>query len=476
MPTLAELREKLKAAREAAAAARAKAVADGATDADRTAYKDALTATEKALDMVKDAERMEALDAATTRLATAAAGGTDVLERSAAADGRFAYARPAEKMSILDEATLMAAASAKSRAFLQAGIAKSPIEILGDEGYERFVKELKDRASANAARRREKTNTTLTSADGGILLPTPNANTIIELLRGENTFLAANPRRVPLIGGQFNQPRGATSSTAGYVGEGMKKPVGSPTFNGISMRAKKIAGIVMVTMEALKWSLADLQAYIRDDLRLTLANNMDLACYFGAGTNYTPLGILNRPNVNAFDASATGAGALFANPKAPTVAELDRVATRMILAITDANIPATSRFAWTMNYHLMRYLADARGANGQYIYPELNTDTPTWKRFRVFVTTQFPSNGGATTDESTLALVDWSNVLYGDEEDITVRTSMEATIDPGTGTLVHLFQQNMMAVLMEAQHDIALNYDQAVSVLRHARWGSLSAS
>ena len=124
----------------------------------------------------------------------------------------------------------------------------------------------------------------------------------------------------------------------------------------------------------------------------------------------------------------------------------------------------------------LRTLADARGANGQAIYPELNSDNPTWKGFRVLVTTQFPSNGGATTDESTLALVDWSNVLYGDEEDITVRTSMEATIDPGTGTLVHLFQQNMMAVLMEAQHDIALNYDQAVSVLRHARWGSLSAT
>ncbi len=169
--------------------------------------------------------------------------------------------------------------------------------------------------------------------------------------------------------------------------------------------------------------------------------------------------------MNAFDASATGAGALFANPKAPTVAELDRVATRMILAITDANIPATNRFAWTMNYHLMRYLADSRGANGQYIYPELNTDTPDMEGLPgVRDHTQFPSNGGATTDESTLALVDWSNVLYGDEEDITVRTSMEATIDPGTGTLVHLFQQNMMAVLMEAQHDIALNYDQAVSV------------
>ncbi len=371
---------------------------------------------------------------------------------------------------------MLAAAAAKSRSYLQTGVAKSAVEILGEEGYAAHVKTLIDRARAKAARTMQKTNSTLTSADGGILLPTPNSSTIIDFLRPENTFLQANPRRVPLIGGQFNQPRGATSSTAGYVGEGMKKPVGSPTFNGISMRSKKIAGIVMVTMEALRWSLADLQAYIENDLRLTLGQNIDLACYFGPGTNYTPLGILNRPGVNTFDASATGAGALFANPKAPTVTELDRVATRMILAITDYNIPVNPRFAWTMNYHLMRYLADARGANGQYIYPELQQANPTWKGFRVFVTNQFPANGGTTTDESTLALIDWSHVLYGDEEDITVRTSMEATIDPGTGTLVHLFQQNMMAVLMEAMHDIALEYDQAISVLKKARWGSLSAT
>lgn len=476
MKTLQELRNDLKAKRAEVSTLKAAAFAAGADDAAVDAYEKGVKEMAEINRLVGLAETEEAVEARATRSASAAAGGTDVLERTAANDGRFAYARPEEKMTVLDEVTLLAAAAAKSRAWLQAGIAKSPVEILGDEGYERFVKTLKDRAAANAARRQEKTNTTLTAQDGGILLPTPNANTIVELLRGENTFLAAGPRRVPLIGGQFNQPRGATSSTAGYVGEAMKKPVGSPTFNGISMRSKKIAGIVMVTMEALKWSLPDLQAYIRDDLRATLAQNMDLACYFGPGTNFTPLGVLNRPNVNAFDASATGAAALFVNPKAPTVAELDRVATRMILAITDANLKNTSRFAWTMNYHLMRYLADARGANGQKIFPELDLTDPTWKGFRVIVTTQFPSNGGATTDESTLALIDWSNVLYGDEEDITVRTSMEATIDPGTGTLVHLFQQNMMAVLMEAQHDIALNYDQAVSVLRHVRWGSLSAT
>ena len=324
--------------------------------------------------------------------------------------------------------------------------------------------------------RGQKFNSTLTPADGGILVPTPQSSTIIDFLRPENTFLQGGPKRVPLVSGQFNQPRGATGATAGYVGEGAKKPVGSPTFNNISMRSKKLAGIVMVTMEALAWSLADLRAYIEDDLRSTLASNLDLACYFSVGSDTTPNGILKRSGINRFNAATTGTGAYFANPKAPTVAEIDAVATRMILAITDANIPASQRFAWTMNYHLMRYLADARGANGQLIYPELNQAAPTWKGFRVLVTTQFPSNGGTTTDESTLALIDWGSVLYGEDEGLTVKTSTEASIDVGTGTPVLLFQQNMMAILMEMRHDIALQRDAAVSVLERARWGSLSAS
>lgn len=473
--TLAELRAKLKAAHEAAKAARAKATAEAATEADRTAYKDALNAAEQALALVKDAEREEALEAATTGAAGGAAAGTAVLERNQNGDGRVP-AQPEEKMTGIQEVALLGAAAAKSRVFAGNGTFKSPLEIMADEGYERFVDTLKQRAMHKAAVRGQKFNSTLTPADGGILLPTPQSSTIIGFLRPENTFLQGGPRRVPLVGGQFNQPRGASSATAGYVGEAGKKPVGSPTFNNISMRSKKLAGIVMVTMEALSWSLADLRAYLEDDLRSTLAQNMDLACYFSVGSDTTPNGILKRTGVNRFNAGATGTGAFFANPKAPTVAEIDAIATRMILAITDANIPATDRFAWTMNYHLMRYLADARGANGQPIYPELNQATPTWKGFRVLVTTQFPNNGGTTTDESTLALIDWGNVLYGEDEGLTVKTSTEASIDVGTGTPVLLFQQNMMAILMEMRHDIALQRDAAVSVLEHARWGSLSAS
>jgi len=471
---LAELRAKLKAAHEAAKAARAKATAEAATEADRTAYKTALDAAEQALSLVKDAEREEALEAANAGAAGGAAGGLELKERNENGDGRV-FAQAEEKMTGMQEACLIGAAAFKSKLMANSGTFKSPIEVMSEEGYERFVGELTQRAKQRASVRGQKFSSTLTPADGGFLLPTPLTSTIIEFLRPETTFLQGGPRRVPLVAGQFNQARGATPSTAGYVGEAAKKPVGSPTFNRIAMRSKKLAGIVMVTMEALSWSLADLRAYLETDLSASLAQNMDLACYFGPGGDTTPYGLLKRPGVNTFDASTTGAGAFFSNVKAPTVAEIDAIATRMILAITDYNIRLSPRFRWVMNYHIQQYLINLRGANGQKIYPELDSANPTFKGIGVMITTQFPNNGGTATDESTLALIDFGNVLYGEDEGLTVKTSTEASIDVGTGTPVLLFQQNMMAILMEMRHDIGLNYDQAVSVLNHVRWGSLAA-
>lgn len=475
MLTLKQWREKLAGINASLAELKAKAKAADATPEQKGAFKTALLEISKAVEAIEELEEEERIEALGTKAAKAPVGGGEGGQNRDEHEGDPVYAVPKSEDENKGDwlATLCAAAHAKSQNASKSGVFKSPLEVMRDEGYGRVADNL---LKMQATRAREKglivkTNSTLTAQDGGILLPTPNSASIIPFLRSQNTFLDMGPRTIPLIGGRFNQPRGASSATAGYIGEGAKKPVGSPTFDNISMSSKKIAGIVMVTEEALRWSLADLRGYITDDLRATLAQNMDTALYFGAGSATVPFGILQRTSdINVFDGSAA---ALFADPKKPTVAEIDRVATLMILAITDRNIAASPRFAWSMNYHLQQYLLNARGANGQPIYPEIANGT--WKGFRISVTNAFPNNGGTATDESILALIDWSNVLYGNDEDVSVRTSTEATIDPGTGVLVHLFQQNMMAILMEARHDVTLQRAGAVSVLRKARWGSIAA-
>ena len=123
-----------------------------------------------------------------------------------------------------------------------------------------------------------------------------------------------------------------------------------------------------------------------------------------------------------------------------------------------------------MSYRTAMRLADMRVGdnNGELAYPTMQgigqSQPVMWKGFPVIVMSQIPTNGGVTTDETTIALADFTHVLFGEEEGITMKMSDQATLDPdGTGAnLVHLWQQNMFAILAESMHDFGLRFAKAV--------------
>lgn len=360
---------------------------------------------------------------------------------------------PDVKMTPDQEVSIVAAATLKARYHN-----KPALKILQDEGYgifaEKLMRSMKERA--------------VTSTTGGVdvFLPDTISANIIEMLRPETTFFQGNPKRIQFTHGKFKAARGATGATASYVGEGAKKPVTEPTFDSIQMSSKKLAAIVLITEEARDWSLPNIDAYIRDDLRKAMSQAIDLNAYFGTGAGDSPTGILVQ-NVPTFDAAD-----FFANPVAPTLEELDAMASRLILSLTLANIGASQTWAWLMSYRTLEFLKNVRtgdAGNGFYAFPELQLPQPRWKGFRVLVTNQVPINGGATTDETKIALIDFSHVLYGEEGGIVVKTSTEATVDV-SGTLVHLWQQNMYGILTEHRHDFGLRYLDAAAVMDHVRF------
>lgn len=451
--TLEQLRALLAQKHGALTPLKSKAFADEATQEDLDAFEAALKECEDIEKKISMLERSEALDAATTRAADVVTGGDDETDLG---NGRVAPTPKAAplKLELGQKLSLTAAA------IIKAGKSGDPLKILANEGYEQFANELK----AN-----QKAVNTTDQDEGGILVPTNLQGGILPLLRAESTFLNAGPTRVQLVNGAFKQPRGATGATAGYVAEGAAKPVSTPTFDAIDMKAKKLAGIVPMTNEARKWTVGNLEAYIRDDLRNALALTMDLNAYLGTGSGDSPLGIFNKSGVQ------TVAG-VFADPTKPTLAELDRFATAMILKLTTANIYSNPRWRWTMAYRTLMYLADMRvGDNdGELAYPSLQGPNPTWKGFPVSVTNQVPTNLGTGTDASLITLTDFSHVLFGEEQGIVMKMSDQATLDPdGTGeNLIHLWQQNMFAILAESEHDFGLRYAKAVVKATGIRWGA----
>lgn len=376
-----------------------------------------------------------------------------------AAPGRVA-ATVKEQLPADRQVSLLAAGHIKSK---QAG--DHPLKILSDEGYGRFADELADINYSG------KSVNTLTGAAGGVLLPAAARGQLLEMLTPKTTFLLGNPQRVPLVGGRYEQPAALTGATAAYVGESGKKPVSDVTFAMSSMKAKKLAGIVLITKEATKWLVPDIESYIRRNLGIALPQAMDTAAYFGTGSGDTPLGILNVAGVGVIDAST-----LAVLPKAPTLAEIDTIAgaATLYMATRDMNM---GNVFWLMAHRTLEWLKNIRvgGGDGVFAFPELQGAAPRWKGYPVLVTNKVPTNGGTNTDETTIALIDFDEVLFGEEEGLTVSTSSEATIDVG-GTLVHLYQQNMMAVLAEMMHDFGLARAAGVVKITKVRWGSTAGA
>lgn len=424
---------------------------DGLTQKDDTSAEHVAAMKAKTAEVKAQEDLIATLKDAEDARARAAAEAIPAADRTVTRTDNLP-AVPKREVTKDQTVSLVAAATLKSK------LLRVPaLKILEDGGYGQFAKEL-----AMGVNKAVSVDTDLAS----VLIPDTISSQIIDMLRPETTFFQGGPKKVTFTYGKFKAARGATGASASYVGEGAKKPVTNPTFDSIDMAPKKLAAIVLITQEAKNWSLPDIDAYIRSDLRAAMSQAIDLNAYFGSGAGDSPRGILKTVGVPHITQNAAIA--------APTLQQIDQSASAMILHLTQANIGASATWAWLMSYRTMEFLKNVRvgGDNdGIYAFPELRGPNPTWKGFRVLVSNQVPDNLGDDGDESSIALIDFRYVLYGEEGGVVVKTSDEATID-NNGTLVHLFQQNMYAILTEHQHDFGLQHLQAVVTLDGLKWGS----
>jgi HK97 family phage major capsid protein len=333
--------------------------------------------------------------------------------------------------------------------------------VLEDNGYGDFAMELHQTNGL------KKSINTLTNSAGGILMPQPARGELMDLIYPDTTFLRGNPQRVPLNGGRYEQPYGVTGATAAYVGESVKKPVSDLTFAKMSMTSKKLAAIVLITKEAQRWLFPDITNYVERNLRIVLPQTLNTAAYLGTGSGDTPLGILNTVGIGAYSAEDYAV-----DPLAPTIQELDLIATTLFMHMTTRQIGRNPSWAWVMSSRTVEWLRNFRiGSNLDLAFPEMQGDNPRWKGVRVLEEVAIPENTGTGTDETVIALINFNDVLFGEEEGLTTSFSDQATVDV-SGTLVHLWQQNMFGLLAEMMHGFGVRRLDSVIRLNNVRWGA----
>lgn len=418
----------------------AKAFAEDATEEDTSALEAAMSDVEKLQKQIKTAEALEGM----RREAAAPVAGQP--------EGPATEPKLKSPTDTAAKVGLVMAGMVK--AFKENGnkSVKGACSSLAEMGYEGLSSELMTSHARSL--------NSVDSADGGVIISETFAPDIIKLLYPLSSFMEGNPVPIPMPRGSYRQAAGASGAVASYRGEGDNISVSQPTFKELNMNAHLLSGIVPVTNQLLRYSMGAALEFAQNDLAMAMSTKMDSVAYLGTGVGDNPLGIMNVTGV--YSTAAT-------DSTAPTQANVDSDVRKLLNRFN--RYPALKqRLGWRMSVTTMGYLMDMKDGNGNYVYPTLQRENPTFKGYPV-VQANFPENLGSGTDETYLALIAFGHTIVGDAKGLELSVSDQASFKSGSED-VHLWGSDQTGIKATAEHDFTIRYLEAVAYLTGVKWGN----
>ncbi len=292
---------------------------------------------------------------------------------------------------------------------------------------------------------------------GGALVPEDMSREIIELLRPTSAVRRMNPIIVPMPNGTLTMPRLAGGANSSYIGEATSQNATQESFDDIVLTFKKLRAHVPVSNELLMTSDPAADAIVRDDLVASLGTREDQAFIRDDGTQNKPKGIRNW--AAAANISATNG---------TTASQVEQDFQELFEALMGSN-SRMLRPGILMSSRSYNFLIKLRDANGNLIYPELRTSTPTILTVPVTWTNNIPNN--LSTNQSEVYLADFADVVIGESSQLTVEVSSEATYTDSTGSLVSAFDRDQTVFKAIARHDLAVRHAESIAVKTGITWG-----
>ena len=249
----------------------------------------------------------------------------------------------------------------------------------------------------------------------------------IELLRGKTVVdrLAPRMRQVPF---NIKMPSQTGASAVNWVGEAKTKPVTNPTFGNMTLSKSKIAGIVLLSDELVRFSNPKADILVRDDLLKSTAEFIDDQFFDPnkAESDDSPASVLN--GVDAIQSTGETAEAYEAD-----LFSLLKSLTDQGISISGAN--------WVMSETRAAKLSMMRDALGRKYFEGMNLQGQSYLL-------TLPVEISAATEDK-IALVLPGEILIADDEIMDFSVSSEATINLGTDDApkwINLYQNNLMAI------------------------------
>jgi len=301
-----------------------------------------------------------------------------------------------------------------------------------------------------------------TDTAGGYLVPEEYSMEIIEFLRPQSVVRRMGATVVPMATGTLNIPAIAGGSQASYVGENSGISTQEPTFGNVQLTWKKLAAIVPISNDLLRFSNYQTDAIIRDDLVAAIAQKEDEA--FIRGPESTPQVTPKGMRHWAHQGNVIPAAGVY------NLATVTDDLGKLILALKQANVRFI-RPGWLMAPRTEMFLMTLRDTNGNYAFrPEMFTGK--LFGYPYAVTTQIPTNLGTGTNqnESEIYFVDFADAVIGEATQLIIDASSEASYTTSGGVL-SAFAADQTLIRVIAEHDFAMRHDKSVAVLTGVKWG-----
>lgn len=284
------------------------------------------------------------------------------------------------------------------------------------------------------------------AGSGGALVPTNMHDEIIELLRPRTVVRNLGATNVPLPNGNLSMPRMASGAASGYVGEGNDVLASEGSTEDVNLSAKTMITLVPMSNQLIGRAGFRIEQMVLNDIINSMSVREDKAFLRDDGTNNTPKG---------FKKTATDASNTVAWSGTADLDTIDAYLDSMILQLMNSD-SLLIRPGWALSPRSYMKLFGLRDGNGNKVYQELAQGQ--LKGYPIQHTTTIPNNLGTGTNESEIYFADWNDVVIGEQENMKVDFSREATYKDSAGNLVSAFSRNQSVVRVVAEHDIGFRH------------------
>lgn len=194
------------------------------------------------------------------------------------------------------------------------------------------------------------------ATQGGNLVATElRTGSFIDLLRAKAMVTRMGATVISGLVGNVEIPRQTGASTTYWLAENGAPTESNATFDKVSLKPKTIGALSSISRNLLLLSSMNVEAFVRNELAVSLALGIDLAALCGTGTNNQPTGIANVSGICTVEGGTNGGSLTF-----------DKLID-METQVATANADVTNMY-YLCNAATIGFLKKIKNTTGDYIW------------------------------------------------------------------------------------------------------------